>query len=410
MSSQEQTRQLDLTESITEVPQANSIALFIALMEALSGQTHTIATLASLLEVDERTVRYYVDFGRWLDWLRPGADGRMELTTNGVEFVESEPSRGRLFANTFFEQPLVKTVQQLKRQHYADQSEPTATRKACRRAVDGLTSLSEATAERRAQAIAAMLRWAYHPADLDWSTGSPVESPTTPFDFQGQSFLSAFAARQLGKQRTICIGFPRQVVTFACGDADSLSADRWERASYLDDDGSSRWFGSIPTNASTLAAANRGGPDLRRLLIACNPYLAMLVTLLTSRSATSRSNITLTSDMYGMRLWVQNRELGSPLQAMATLATHLDLLPVETVPHLTNGPDNAQLHPADDAELERLLVGTGIVRPVDTSLILAPGVGSELRLEAGDGPTLWERMEPLRDELVPAVRELNPTG
>lgn len=405
MSSQEQTRQLDLMESITEVPQANSVALFISLMEALRGQPRSLPTLASLLEVDERTVRYYIDFGQWLGWVRPTTDGTMELSSEGVSFVESEPARGRLFANAFFDKPLIKTIQRIKREDFDDEPEPAATRKASLRAVERLTALSDATARRRAQAVASMMRWAYRPGRLDWSTGRPVEAPAAPFDFQGQSFLSAYAARRLGRSRKIRIGFPRQVATFAHGDADSLVADRWQRVSYASDDDSPRWFGSIPVNESTLAVAERGGPDLRRLLISCNPYLAMLATLLTSHSATSRSPTTLTSDMYGLRLWYRNQDLGPPLEAMAAMSTELELVPVESVPHLSDGPDSRQLQPIDNTGLERLLVDTGIVRRVDTSLILAPGVGSELRLEAGDGPTMWERMEPLRDDLQPLVRQ-----
>ena len=404
MSTDDDTLQLDLTESITEVPQANSISLFLELMECLRGEKRTIPAMASLLEVDKRTVRYYTDFGRWLQWIEPVDDTTVGLTREGRAFVTSEPARGRLFANALFARPLVRTVQRLKRDHFDDVDEPEATRQACFRAVERLTALSDATARRRAGALASMLRWAYQPDQLDWSTGRPTEEPTAPFDFQGQSFLTAYAARQFGESRSICIGFPRQVLTFATGDGDELETEHWQRASYETDDGTNRWFGSIPINPSTLGVARRGGPDLRRLLISCNPYLAMVVTLLTSSSPTGSPSTTLTSDMYGLRLWHRQRELGTPLEALARLAADLDLVPVETIPHLRDLPVDDDLHPADDADLATILVETGIARRVDTSLILAPGVGSELRLPVGDGPTLWERMEPLRDDLGDATR------
>ena len=404
MSPDDQTIQLDLTTSITEVPQANSISLFISLMEALRGEEHTLGTLAELLEVDERTVRYYAEFGQWLQWIEPTGDAKFGLTTTGRAFVESEPGRGRLFANALFERPLVKTAQRIKREQLEEVDEPEATRRACQRAIEGLTTLSEATIRRRAQALASMLRWAYNPGGLDWSTGRPDTSPQSPFSFQGQSFLTAYAARQFTASDRLHIGFPRQVVTFAAGQTTRLDQKRWNRASYELDDGSGRWFGSIPVNESTRNAAARGGPDLRRLLIACNPYLAMLMTLLTSPSAARSAATRLTRDMYGLRLWYHNRELGTPLATLADIATELKLVPVETVPHLTEDPGNEQLHPAEESELAELLVDTGMVRPVDTVLILAPGVASELRLPLGDSPTLWERMEPLREDIHDVIR------
>lgn len=398
--------QLDLTESITEVPQASNISLFISLMEALRGEKRTFVALASLLEVDERTARYYADFGRWLQWIQPAGDGKVGLTTRGRAFVESSPARGRLFATTLFERPLVQTIQRLKREQFKDLTEPQATLQSCRRAVEGMTTLSDNTATRRASSLASMLRWAYQPGQLDWSTGRPIDTATAPFDFRGQSFLSAYAARQFGGSKSIYIGFPRQVVTFATGPGTSLDSEQWSRASYETDDGSARWFGSIPVNSSTLAVARRGGPDLRRLLVSCNPYLAILVTLFTPATASTPSPIRLSSDMYGLRLWYRDRELGTPLQSLARLATEIDLIPVETVPHLMHQPVHEDLHPADDEDLAMLLKETGIVRPVETTLALAPGVGSELRLPVGDGPTLWERTEPLRKALLDALRRL----
>lgn len=401
--SSDDTIQLDLTESITDVPQANSISLFIQLLEALRGEQRSIPTLASLLEVDERTVRYYVEFGRWLRWLEPTDDHRVALTGQGRAFVDSEPARGRLFANALFDRPLIKTVQKIKREQLDEMTEPSATREACRRAVDSLTTLSEATVRRRASAITSMLKWAYNPGGLDWSTGQPTQTNEAPFDFRGQSFLTAYGARQFGDVDTIHIGFPRQVVSFGLGTTDRLRDDRWPRASYDTDAGTARWFGSIPINTSTLSVARRGGPDLRRLLISCNPYLAMLATLLTSPSTAQRCRTKLTFDMYGLRLWHKDHELGGLLEALATLAARLDLVPVENVPHLDDYTSD-QLKPADEHQLAELLEHTGIVRPVDTVLILAPGVASELRLPIGDSPTLWERMEPLRSDLSEALR------
>ncbi len=405
MAQDDKTIQLDLTASITEVPQANSISLFISLLEALRGEERSVSTLAMLLEVDERTVRYYADFGRWLNWIRPAGDGRVQLTTDGLTFVDSEPARGRLFAHALFRRPLVQTVQKLKRDFGDDITEPEATRRACRKAVEGLTTLSDSTAKRRASALASMLRWAYRPGQLDWSTGSPVELPSAPFDFKGQSFLTAYAARQFGASPAISIGFPRQVVLFAVDEAASLSTDQWVRASYDVEDKSTRWFGSIPLNPSTRGVARRGGPDLRRLLINCNPYLAMTAALLTSPATGRPAPASLSSDMYGLRLWYRDRELGPPLAALSKLAEAIDLRPLDVVPHLKGRRVEAGHEPADDDDFANVLDKAGVVRRVDTSLVLAPGVGSELRLPVGDSPTIWERMEPLRDDLLTTLRK-----
>lgn len=404
MGRDDDTIQLDLTESITDVPQANSISLFISLLEALRGESRSIPTLASLLEVNDRTVRYYAEFGRWLRWIEPDGDQKITLTQPGRAFVDSEPARGRLFSQALFERPLVRTVQQLKREELDDLTEPKATRRACQQAIDRMTTLSEATVRRRAQALASMLRWAYTPGNLDWSTGNPAPGSTAPFDFQGQSFLTAYTARQFARSGSIYIGFPRQVLTFASGEAHRLRDERWKRASYDADDSTARWFGSIPVNSSTLAVADRGGPDLRRLLISCNPYLAMLLALLTSPGAAQSPATSLTRDMYGLRLWYRDLELGPPLQTLAEIAADLELIPIDTVPHVTDEPAGEHWHPATESDLAELLVSTGIVRAVDTVLVLAPGVASELRLPMGDSPTLWERMEPLRDDITDIIR------
>ena len=406
MASDDDKLQLDLTESITEVPQASSITLFVSLMEALRGEERTFVTLASLLDVDERTARYYADFGRWLQWIQPAGDGKIRLTSRGRAFVDSSPARGRLFATAIFERPLVQTIQRLKREQFSDHCDPEATRRACRRAVEGMTTLSENTATRRASSLASMLRWAYKPGQIDWATGRTIDVPTAPFDFRGQSFLSAYAARQFGGSKSIQIGFPRQVVTFATGAGETLRAEDWDRASYETENHRHRWFGSIPINDSTLSVARRGGPDLRRLLVNCNPYLAILVTLFAPPSTSAPSPVRLTADMYGLRLWYRDRELGTPLEAIAELAAQIDLTPVDIVPHLTIHKNSDNLQPASDEDLATVLKQTGIVRRVETTLALAPGVGSELRLPVGDGPTLWERTEPLRAELLDALRHV----
>lgn len=408
MKKDEAPLQLDLTESITDVPQANNIELFIELMEALGHEGQTLSALGELLGVEERTARYYADFGRWLKFLVPAADNRVALTVEGRAFVDSHPARGRLFSKALFERPLVQTVNQVKREHFSDEDEPEATRKACLMAVQRLTQLAPATAERRASALASMLRWAYKPRDLDWATGKPEERPYTPFNFVGQSFMTAFAAREFGKKRTMYIGFPRQVMIFATGKGKTLQPRNWERASYEMEGGEARWFGSIPINETTLGAAKRGGPDLRRLLISCNPYIAIVTTLLSisAPGGAAAGPVRMSADMYGLRMWHRDRELGSPIQTVALMAATLDLICVESVPHLEKAHDSEILQPGSDRELVEVLQEAGILRAVETSLVMAPGLVSEMRQPVGDGPTLWDRGEALRNGLIQALRGL----
>lgn len=399
--------QLDLTASITEVPQANNIELLIRVMEALRAENYTFSSLAEALEIDERTVRYYADFGRWLTWIRPAGDKTIALTAEGMAFAESVSARGRLFSTALFERPLVQTVNQVKRELFSDLDEPQATRQSCLHAVQRMTQLSESTARRRAGALASMLQWAYQPRQLDWATGIAVETTTAAFDFPGQSFLTAFSARQFSHSRNIYIGFPHQVVTFTNGQGASLNAKDWVRANYESGDGSARWFGSIPINSSTLTVARRGGPDLRRLLISCNPYISM-ITILMSSAVTASGAVSLTNDMYGLRLWHRDRELGPPLEALATIAATIDLIPIDTVPHLMGRHVSDDLRSGTDQDFIDVLLTSGIIHPVETSLALSRGVASELNRPAGDGPPLWERLSPIRDALHKALRRPLP--
>ncbi len=398
--------QLDLTESITSVPQANNISRFIDLIEALRSGPKTIDKCASLMNVKPRTVRYYLDFGLWLRFVRQEED-RFELTSDGLAFAESHPSRGRLFANAVFRRPLIQQIQRTRAEEFDHLSEPEATREAATRVVHAMTTLADATARRRASALTSMMRWAQRPGDLDWSSGQPVDTPRAPFDFHGQSFLTAYAARQFGSPRPMGIGLPRQVILFSKAQFQELRHQNWTRASYTDEQGDGqRWFGSIPVNPSTIAVARRRGADLRRLLISCNPYLAMIVSLLSSSQTRRPPPATLTRDMYGLHLWHHDRDLGELLTALANLSQAINLIPLDVVPHLSGGPPDGPMAPATDDEVLELLLDTGILRRLDTSIELAPKVANELRRPVGDGenPTVWERLQPLRDDLVQALR------
>lgn len=394
-------KQLDLTTAITEVPQANNIALFIRLMEAARGQERSLGGLAELLEVEVRTIRYYIDLGRWLGWIHTIDTSTFSLTAQGLAFAESVSARGRLFSSAIFSRPLVQSINQLKRDDFTDLPEPQATLAACRLAIERMTQLAPTTVDRRAQALNSILRWAYHPRQLNWTTGQPIES-NAPFDFLGQSFLTAFNARQFGSPRKFYIGLPHQVIAFATGSP--LNQQDWARASYETLDRTGRWFGSIPVNPSTLATAKRGGSDLRQLLISCSPYIALTVALLTPPAPAHPAPLRLTLDMYGPRLWHHEYELGLPLKTLAHLANSADLTPLDFVPRLHKRDARDELRPATDKELVNLLLSCGIVSASQTSLPLSNELRGQLTRQTPEGPPLKERLQPLQSALLEGLR------
>lgn len=401
MSPDSDPRQLDLTAAITEVPQANNIALFIRLMEAARSEERSLEGLAEVLDVEVRTVRYYLDFGRWLGWISSIDASTFTLTDEGRAFSESVSARGRLFANALFARPLIQTINELKRQDFADLPEPEATRAAAVYAIERMTQLSQATVERRAQALSSMLRWAYRPRQLDWTTGQPIES-NAPYDFPGQGFLTAFNARKFGGSRAFYIGFPHQVTLFARGEP--LKQSDWARASYETPDRAGRWFGSIPINPSTLATARRGGPDLRQLLITCNPYIALIVVLLSPPAPAHPAPLRLTRDMYGLRLWHHEFELGLPLQTLGKLAKAIDLTPFDFFPRVHRRHIHDEARHGTDQEFVETLLHCRIVQPSQTSLVLSTDLINQLIRQTAQGPPLKERLNPLQTALLEVLR------
>ncbi|MFU8805258.1 MAG: hypothetical protein ACNA8W_15705 [Bradymonadaceae bacterium] len=397
--------QLDLTAAVTDVPQANSLALFIRFMGALRSGRQTVEELAESLGVEVRTVQYYADFGRWITFVQPASGATLALTETGLVFAESVPARGRLFSAGLFAKRLVQTVQSLKRDALEAEGRELDTQEACLRAIRAMTDLAESTAERRASALASMLQWAYKPSAVDWTSGEPNEEARATFDFQGQSFLTAMGARRFGLNKAIHVAFPRQVLIFARDHARGLHAAHWIRASYEVRPGSATWFGSVPTNPSTLAVAERGGPDLRRLLVLCAPYVSILVAMLTLRDAARRPLVRLTSDMYGPQLWYREAVLGPPLQVIEDAARALDLVPVHSVPHLERRHSREDLSMGDDAALCELLIASGIVRLRDTALELAPGFEDALRQSNEATSSIAERLQILQPTLQEWLRD-----
>lgn len=390
--------QLDLTQSLTEVPQANSLPLFIRLLESVHRGTTTTTALAEALGVEERTVNYYVDFGRWLHMLATPTPGQPLLTATGRSFVESVPSRGRLFASAMFARELVKTVQSLKRESTnEDELETIDTREACRRAIRGMTDLAQNTAERRASGLAQMLEAAYHPSKVDWTTGERRPEFRRRLEYEGRSFLLSLGALQFSGSWKIRIGFLRQVRVFVERGGHGLNARVFRRASFDLPDTGATWFGTIPVNPSTVELASRGGRDLRRFLATTSPHMSLLLAVLTQRDAGAHVAVKLTRDMYGLRLWAHDRELGAPLEVVRRVAAAMGIATAGEVPPALQGADADDVSPGDDEDLVEAMVMAGFLRLRDTTYTLAPGVEAELRESHDEAASVAELLAPAYD-------------
>lgn len=371
--------QLDLTLGVTMVPQANNLELFVRLVEEVLRGCDTPAELAERLTVEERTVHYYIDFGRWLR-LFDGAQGQVKFTDTGRAFAESVPSRGRLFAQAMFSRPLVKAVQVLKRDSVNEDQLPTLdTRTACVRAIRAMSELSETTVERRASGLAAMLDAAYKPSTINWATGAAVEGARRALEFEGRSFATALSAREFAKSREFRVGWPKQVRMFVENKGRGVSAKTWSRASWRTADGNAVWFGGVPVNESTAEIAARGGRDLRRFLVQVVPYITLAAGLLTYRDRAGQHAATWTHDMYGVRLWASNRDMGSPLSLIELVAERLDLVPTKALPVELQKADPNEVEAGDLHDLLEVLLLSGFVRRDDTAYVLAAGIDAELR-------------------------------
>lgn len=399
--------QLDLTTSITNVPQASNLGLFIRLMEKLADAA-TLAELSETLEIDERTVQFYADFGRWLGFVqecsqdpRKTGDGREWMVTEtGRAFADSVPARARLFSKAMFSKPLIQTIQALKRDSMdAFGVEQLTTREAAEQAIRAMTQFAESTIERRASATAHMLETAYNTKHIDWSTGEVrKEYKYLVMDFPGRTFLTTMAAMQFGTQREVRIGFPLQVHHFVLNDGHGLAPAVWGRASWESSDRNATWFGPVPVTPTTIDVAERGGRDLRRLLVACVPYVTILVALLVPRERNAPGGaMRLTSDMYGLKLWQFEREVGGLLEVIENTAVKLKLTPVKGVPKsLRHAPEHLT-EKGGDVELLGIMLVAGILREKGTTFELAPGFEDELREGSDTNPSLMEKLRVVQE-------------
>lgn len=398
--------QLDLTSTITDVPQANSLPLFIRLVDAVDRDVKHIGELAELLEVEERTIHYYVDFGKWLGLLLVSRPGEVEFTEIGATFADSVAARQRLFTHGMFSKPLIQTANALKRESKDETDVPTLeTREALLRAIESMTKLAPTTAARRASGLAQMLDAAYRAGRIDWKTGEPLTAyKNVTFDIHGRTFLTAMAARQFSSKSEFRIGFPLQVLRFVSDQGHHLNTSVWKRASLESADGKAVWFGSIPVSPSTIEIAERGGRDLRKLAVMCAPYVTLAVACLSYRDALKRPSVRVTHDMYGYRFWEHDKVLGSPIEVVEKLAAELGLVATAGVPRKLSHEADDLTEVGGDKELIDVLLKLKILREKDTSYEVAPGFESELREGSESSTSVVERLQTIHEALDRVLR------
>ena len=395
-------QQLDLTASITDVPQANSLPLFIRLMEAVERGTETVAGLADHLQIEERTVHYYVDFARWLGMVVTRDVGHVDLTETGHTFADSLSARSRLFTQALFAKDLIQAANTIKRDSQTpDGVETLDSREACLKAIVAMAKLSQSTAERRASGLGHMLDAAYRANRIDWKTGEPLtEYRNITFDFPGRTFITALAGRQFGSRVEYRIGFPHQIRFFVEHHGVGLSTNTWKRSSFDSGDNQATWFGSLPVTETTQEIGARGGRDLRKLALMCAPYITLAVALLTYRDRLRRPSITITEDMYGIRLWDHDRELGAPLAVVEALAHELDLATVKGVPHKLRHAPADLVETGTDQDLLFLLRTLGFIKMgEDTTFKVSQGLDAEMREAREDSLSVVDRLAPVYEAI-----------
>lgn len=376
--------QLDLLKTTAEIPQANSIQLFIEMLNHMATGIFEIETLAMHLNVDTRTIRYYVDFARWLKFAYLPELGSIKLSDIGRIFAKNIDMRGRLFRNAIFARSLIQDIQLIKRE-----TQNSDTKKAAILAIQKKGNFAESTIRRRASGVTTMLEIAYKPLQIDWKTGEKNIEDSKSYEFEGRAFLTAMAARVFGGAPIIRIFFPRQVREFVL-EKKEVSGKIWGPASHEKD--GTPWFGNVPVNASTFATVKRGGHDLRSLITLTCPYITLAISMLSQIDKIGRPILRWSTDMYGIRVWYRERDIGTPLYVIEKFCEKHSIIidKLDTKDHLGEQ--------ASDQDLLDILNATGLIKTQDTHIVLTNQFTMESREASVDASSAHERLL-LLDEL-----------
>lgn len=147
------------------IPQANSVETLVYVVEAIAAGVDTVDDLVREFDVRERTVHYYLELAEWLGFLRDRRATQLHLTETGASFAATVGARARLYSDGVLQHELVRRA--LARG--ADRDFETL-RTAFAEEIRGLDVLAEATAKRRAGALATLVQ-AIDAEEIDWETG-----------------------------------------------------------------------------------------------------------------------------------------------------------------------------------------------------------------------------------------------
>lgn len=131
----------------TAIPNANSPQLLTQLLEMVARGVRSTRGLQEALGVDVRTVRYYLQAGVWLGFLRD--EPEPVLTAEGMGYVYGGQARPRLYAEAVDRQPFVAD---LVRRHGRTLPDPATLAAAI-----AARGLAPATAERRGSSVRGLL-------------------------------------------------------------------------------------------------------------------------------------------------------------------------------------------------------------------------------------------------------------
>jgi hypothetical protein len=385
--------QLTLSDSLTQVPQANSLSLLMGLIDEVSKGTGELAALAEHFAVEVRTIQYYLEFAHWLGFLRFVGPTEGELTERGRAFQSSQTARERLFCEAMESQALVRKVHSI-RVAEIEAGRPIDLRRACYQAIVEMTKLSETTARRRASSLAQMIEVVLASDALDWSTGNwlpRVERRT--FDFEGRTFLTALDLVEFGVKKIAHISVPRQTALFVRCQFGEFDRALFQRAC-IESDGRT-WYGFVPSSVLTCELAQAGGRNLRRLLVTCCPYVALLTGMLSDPNVNSHTACRVTDDMYGVRVWMGHRVIGPVRSVLDRVGRAVGFEPSLEAPAALEGQPPAVIGELDEVELFALLYETGLLVHEDTRAQISSRFLAELRDVDGASPPLLERLRPI---------------
>lgn len=154
------------------IPQANSVETLVYLVEALRDGLRTVDELTREFDVRERTIHYYLELAEWLGFLEDRTAEVLELTEPGLRFGADPDARGGLYHDAIMQHDLVQRA--LER---ADDRGFDGLRAAFTEEIFALDVLAEATAKRRAGAMATLVEAAVRKEDVDWRSGR-LNQPT----------------------------------------------------------------------------------------------------------------------------------------------------------------------------------------------------------------------------------------